>query len=73
MSFTAGQFPSVLKIAELFPGQDNVFNTTLLANTLMERRPSGYVARFPNQGSRVHSYCVDPKSTQPFILPRSIR
>ena len=34
MSFTAGQFPSVLKIAELFPGQDNVFNTTLLAYIL---------------------------------------
>ena len=54
MSFTAGQFPLVLKIAELFPGQDNVFKTTLLACTL---RSDGLVVK------SLHSQTRDPVFT----------
>ena len=53
MSFTAGQFPLVLKIAELFPGQD-VFKTTLLACTL---RSDGLVVK------SLHSQTRDPVIT----------
>ena len=30
-------------------------------------------ARFPTQVSRVQNHLVAPRSTQPFILPRSIK
>ena len=39
----------------------------------MEQSPSGKGAGFPIQGSRVEKHWVVPKSTQPFILPRSIK
>ena len=35
--------------------------------------PSGQVAGFPIQGSRVQNHRVAPRSTQPFILPRLIK
>ena len=39
----------------------------------MKQWPSGEGAGFPIQGSRVQSQWVAPRSTQPFILPRSIK
>ena len=41
--------------------------------TFMERWPSGSIAGFPIQGPRVQNHWVDPRWTQPFILPRSIK
>ena len=35
--------------------------------------PSGYGAGFPIQGFRVENHWLTPRSTQPFILPRSIK
>ena len=35
--------------------------------------PSGQGAGFPIQGSRVQNHWVAPRSTQPFILPRSVK
>ena len=46
---------------------------TLLLITLMEQWPSGQDAGFPIQGSRVQNHWVAPRSTQPFILPWSIK
>ena len=37
----------------------------------MEQWPSGQGAGFLIQGSRARNYCVAPRSTHPFILPRS--
>ena len=38
-----------------------------------DRWPSSQGAGFPIQGSRVQNHWVAPRSTQPFILPRSIK
>ena len=39
----------------------------------LEQWPCGYGAGFPIHGSRVQNHWVAPTSTQPFILPRSIK
>ena len=38
-----------------------------------DRWPSSQGAGFPIQGSRVQNHWVAPRSTQPFILPRSVK
>ena len=39
----------------------------------MKQWPSGQGAEFPIQGSHVQNHWVVPRSTQPFIVPRSIK
>ena len=43
------------------------------ATTVMEQWCSGQGAGFLIQGSRVQNHWVAPRSTQPFILPRSVK
>ena len=40
---------------------------------IKEQWPSGQGAGFPIQASRVQNHWVAPRSSQPFILPRSIK
>ena len=58
--------------------QSNVRNDkgTLTSSVLVAFQgqwPSGLGAGFPIQGSRVQNQWMAPRSTQPFILPRSIK
>ena len=41
--------------------------------SFMEQWPSGQGTGFPIQGSHVQNHWVAPRSTQPFILPRSVK
>ena len=49
------------------------FKGNVELNALKMKVTSGLGAGFPIQGSRVQNHWVAPRSTQPFILPRSIK
>ena len=48
-------------------------STNIITHWVMEQWPSGQGAGFPIQGSRVQNHWVAPRSTQPFILLRSVK